>query len=61
MRDLKNYDGLHPIHVDALRISERSGWHVMSVFLRKDSGGKQEWLAIVNNIDDAMRMLCRMC
>jgi len=41
MRDLKKHDGLHPIHVDALRITEKYGWHVMSVVSREDSDDKQ--------------------
>ena len=32
MRDLKNNDGLAPIHVAALKIIEKRGWHVLSVF-----------------------------
>ena len=45
MRDLKKHEGLHPIHVDALKIIERHGWHVMSVCPRKDSVDKQEWFS----------------
>jgi Domain of unknown function (DUF4262) len=45
MRDLKKHEGLHPIHVDALKIIERHGWHVMSVCPRKDSDDKREWFS----------------
>lgn len=45
MRDLKKHEGLHPIHVDALKIIERHGWHVMGVCPRKDSDEKQEWFS----------------
>jgi hypothetical protein len=44
MRDLKNYDGLAPIHVAALKIIEKRGWHVLSVFLPENSTN-QEWFS----------------
>lgn len=44
MRDLKNYDGLAPIHVAALKIIEKRGWHVLSVFPLENSTN-QEWFS----------------
>ena len=45
MRGLKNYDGLDPIHVAALKIIEKRGWHVLSVFPLENSTN-QEWFRI---------------
>jgi hypothetical protein len=44
MHDLKNYDGLAPIHVAALEIIEKRGWHVLSVFPLENSTN-QEWFS----------------
>jgi hypothetical protein len=44
VRDLKNYDGLAPIHVAALKIIEKRGWHVLSVFPQENSTS-QEWFS----------------
>jgi hypothetical protein len=44
MRDWKNNDGLAPIHVAALKIIEKRGWHVLSVFPLENSTN-QEWFS----------------
>jgi uncharacterized protein DUF4262 len=44
VRDLKNYGGLAPIHVAALKIIEKRGWHVLSVFPLENSTN-QEWFS----------------